>query len=225
MAVTAYAGALATVSALNERLDITSPTQDDFLQTLINAASRKIESYTNRLLKARAYTDALFNGNGRQFFESDPLRDGMGGSLASGDTLSQRAFGRRLETPINSVTSITLDDTVQTVGNDPDLYDVQVVALGRPSGLGDGLYRAGGWTTGINNLKTTYNGGFSPLPEDLTEACIVTVMAWFMDKDRKYIRLIAASAQGEYIGLDKSALPQVVREILTSFVRPVVLGI
>lgn len=225
MAVTAYAGALTVLADVKARLTITDTAQDDFLQTLINGASRKIESYTHRALKARAYTGVLFNGNGQQVFDGDPLLDRQGWSLASGDSLSQLAFGRRLETPLNTVTSITLDDTAQTIGNDPDLFDVQLLTLGRPSGLGDGCYRASGWTRGLNNLLMTYNGGFATIPEDLAEGCILTVMAWFLDKDRGYIRLSSFSAQGESIQLEKTAIPTVAKEMIEHFVRPVTVGI
>lgn len=225
MAVTAYAGALTVIADVKARLTITDTAQDDFLQTLINGASRKIESYTRRALKARAYTAVLFNGNGQQVFDGDPLLDQPGWSLASGDSLSQRAFGRRLETPLNTVTSIALDDTAQTIGNDPDSFDVQLILLGRPSGLGDGLYRAGGWTRGLNNLLMTYNGGFATIPEDLAEGCILTVQAWFLDKDRGYIRLSSFSAQGESVQLEKTAIPAVAKEMIEQFVRPVVMGI
>jgi len=225
MAVTAYAGALTVLADVKARLTIPNLAQDDFLQTLINGASRKIESHTHRALKERTYTGVLFNGSGQQFFDGDPLLDRAGWSLASGESLSQLAFGRRLEVPLNSVTSIALDDTAQTIGNDPDLFDVQLLTLGRPSGLGDGFYRAGGWTRGLNNLLTTYKGGFATIPEDLAEGCILTVMAWFLDKDRGYIRLTSFSAQGESIQLEKTAIPTVAKEMIEQFVRPVVVGI
>lgn len=225
MAVSAYVGALSLIADLNSRLGITSPTQDDFLQTLINAASRRIELHTHRRLKQRTYTNALFNGNGRQIFAGDPLIEAVGPSLASGDTLQQSAWGRRLETPLAEVTAITLDDVIQTIGDDPDVSDIQVVALGDPSGLGDHLYRAHGWTKGINNLRITYKGGFPTVPEDLAEACIVTVMAWFFDKERKYVRILSYGAQGESVTLEKTALPTVAQDLLAPFVRPTVIGL
>jgi len=224
MAVVLYTGALADPATLMIRL-VADAAQADYLTTLINAASRKIESFTNRALKARTYTGVVFNGNGRQVFDGDPLLDRAGWSLASGDSLSQLAFGRRLETPLNTVTSIALDDTAQTIGNDPNTKDVQLIVLGRPSGLGDGLYRSGGWTRGLNNVLLTYNGGFTTIPDDLAEACLITAMAWYMDKDRGYTRLSSFSAQGESVQLEKTALPTVARELLEPFVRPVMVGI
>lgn len=225
MAVTAYVGALTVLADVKSRLKITDLTQDDFLQTLINAASRKIESLTRRLLKQRTYTGVLFNGNGRQAFYGDPLLDSLTETLASGEGINQLAWGRRLETPLSVPTSITLGGTAQTIGDDPAVYDVQVVILGRPSGLGDHLYRRSGWTKDVNNVVITYAGGFSSIPEDLAEAAIQTVMAWFLDKDRGYLRLTSFSAQGETVQLEKTAIPSVAMELLQPFIRPVVIGI
>lgn len=225
MAVTAYAGALTVIADVKSRLKITDSAQDDFIQTLVNAASRKIESLTHRLLKQRTYASVLFNGNGRQAFYGDPLVDGYTNSLASGDGIQQSAWGRRLETPLATPTAISIDGTVQTIGDDPDAKDVQAVILGRPSGLGDHLYRASGWTKGINNIVISYPGGFSPLPDDLAEAAIHTAMAWFMDKDRGYIRLTSFSAQGETVQLEKTAIPTVAKELLEPFIRPIMIGI
>ena len=225
MAVSAYAGALTVVADVKSRLKITDSAQDDFLQTLVNAASRRLESLTNRLLKQRTYTGVLFNGNGRQAFTGDPSLDSLTETLASGEGIQQSAWGRRLETPLGTITSITLDGTAQTIGNDPAVYDVQVITLGRPSGLSDCLYRGSGWTRGVNNILITYQGGFSPVPEDLAEACILTVMAWYMDKDRGYIRLQSFSAQGESVTLEKTAIPTIVRELIAPFIRPAMIGI
>lgn len=225
MAVSASTGALTSIADVKSRLKITDAAQDDFLQTLVNAASRKIESLTHRLLKQRTYTSVVFNGNGRQAFYGDPLIDGYANSLASGDAIQQAAWGRRLETPLAAPTAISISGTAQTIGDDPDTKDVQVVILGRPSGLGDHLYRGSGWTKGINNIVISYLGGFSPVPEDLAEAAIQTAMAWFMDKDRGYLRLTSFSAQGETVQLEKTAIPTVAMELLQPFIRPVVIGI
>lgn len=225
MAVSIYAGALTVLADVKSRLKITDIAQDDFLQTLINAASRKIESIAHRLLKQRTYTSVLFNGNGLQAFYGDPLLDPLTHSLARGEGIQQLAWGRRLETPLSVPTVITLGGTAQTIGDDPAIFDVQVIALGRPSGLGDHLYRSSGWTKGVNNVLITYQGGFSPIPEDLAEAAIQTVMAWFLDKDRGYLRLTSFSAQGETVQLEKTAIPSVAMELLQPFIRPVMIGI
>ena len=224
MPVTAYTGALAALADLKTRLGLTDTSQDDLLQTFINAASRKCESLTNRLLKQRTYTNVLFNGNGRQFFDGDPPLESLGWSLSGNDTIQQSAWGRRLETPLSTITSLSIDGVAQTIG-DATTNDVQVIALGRPSGLGDGLYRASGWPMGINNIKMTYPGGFSPVPDDPAEACLIIASAWFIDKDRGYLRVQSLSSQGESIQLDKSAIPTIARELLQSFCRGSVCGI
>lgn len=225
MPVSAYAGALTNVEAVKSRLGVVGVAQDDLLQSFINAASRRFESLTNRLLKTRTYTNQLFNGNGQQLFTGDPLVDPVGWTLAGGGFESLQAWGRRLETPLTAVTSVLIDDVAQTIGDDPDTKDVQVIALNSPSGLGDGLFRANGWPLGINLVKITYSGGFTTIPDDLAEACILTAMAWYYDKDRGYIRLRSISAQGQSAVLEKDAIPTTAWEMLQPFIRPMAIGI
>lgn len=225
MAVTAYTGALALLADVKTRLGISGAAEDDLLQTYVNAASRSIETMTGRLLKQRTYTNVLFNGNGRQFFTGDPLTDVTGWSLSGDDTIQQSAWNRWLETPIETPTAVSIAGTAQTIGDDPDTKDVQAIILGRPSGLGDGLYRAAGWPTGINNIKASYKGGFATVPEDLAEAAILTVVAWWTDKDRKYTRISSFAAQGESVTLERTAIPAIARELLEPFKRMVFLGV
>jgi hypothetical protein len=225
MAVTIYAGALTIVADVKARLGITGSEDTDLLQTMVNGASRMLETLTGRLLKQRTYTNVFFNGNGQQFFTGDPLTEPPGWSLSGPDTIQQSAWGRVLETPLEAPTAITITDVAQTIGDDPATKDVQVILLGKPSGLGDGLYRAAGWPCGTNNIKMTYKGGFATVPEDLAEAAILTVVAWWTDKDRKYTRLISFGAQGESVTLERTAIPSVARDLIQPFKRMIAIGI
>lgn len=225
MAVTAYAGALTLIADVKARLNITESTDNDLLQTMVNGASRMIETWTGRLLKQRTHTNVFFNGNGYQFFTGDPMTDTLGWSLSGPDTIQQSAWGRQLETPIETPTALTISDVAQTIGSDPSLYDVQAIILGKPSGLGDGLYRADGWPVGTNNIKITYKGGFATIPEDLAEAAILTVMAWWTDKDRKWTRVISYGAQGESVTLERTAIPLIAKDMLQPFKRITMTGI
>lgn len=225
MAVSAYTGALTVIADVKARLNITGVTDDDLLQTMVNGASRTIETLTGRLLKQRTYTNVLFNGNGYQFFTGDPLTEPLGWSLSGPDTIQQSAWGRCLETPIEAPTAVSISGTAQTIGDDPETKDVQAIILGRPSGLGDGLYRADGWPVGTNTIKITYKGGFTPVPEDLAEAAILTAMAWWTDKDRKYTRLVSFGAQGENVTLEKMAIPTIAKDLIQSFKRALMVGI
>lgn len=225
MAVSAYAGALTLIADVKARLSLTGSGDDDLLQTMVNGASRLLESLTGRLLKQRTYTNVLFNGNGYQFFTGDPLTDTLGWSLSGYDTIQQSAWGRQLETPIETPTALTISDVTQTIGDDPATKDVQAVILGKPSGLGDGLYRASGWPVGTNNIKMTYKGGFATVPDDLAEAAILIVMAWWTDKDRKYTRLVSFGAQGESVTLERTAIPAVARDLIQPFMRIRMIGI
>jgi hypothetical protein len=225
MAVTAYTGALTVIADVKIRLGITESTDNDLLQTMVNGASRMLDTLTGRLLKQRTYTNVRFNGNGEQFFTGDPVTEPLGWSLSGPDTIQQSAWGRRLETPLDAPTAISLGGVVQTIGDDPATNDVQSIILGKPSGLGDGLYRASGWPRDINNITMTYKGGFATVPDDLAEAAILTVMAWWTDKDRKYTRMISFGAQGESVTLERTAIPSVARDLIQPFTRIRMVGI
>jgi hypothetical protein len=71
----------------------------------------------------------------------------------------------------------------------------------------------------------TYKGGFATVPEDLAEAAILTVVAWWTDKDRKYTRLISFGAQGESVTLERTAIPSVARDLIQPFKRMIAIGI
>lgn len=134
--------ALTTLENVKAYLDEDTTAHDTELTRLINVATYVIEGYCNRKLAARDYTDEEYDGNGLAEFQLPHY-------------------------PVNSITSITLDDTALTEGTDQDyvLYSDEGI-----------LYKVDGvWTKGHKNIVVTYNAGYDSVPYDLEQACILLV--------------------------------------------------
>ena len=122
---------------------------DNTVERLINGASEMLNSLTNRKLLARSLTE-YYTGDG-----SDTI------------LLRQR--------PCNSVTSI-YDDPEYSYGADTlvDSDDYTTIAdEGKIIAVGTA------WSTIVNALKVTYNGGLSSVPVDLEMACIELTVYWY----------------------------------------------
>jgi hypothetical protein len=100
---------------------------DAEIQAAIDWACATVETYCNRTFTAADYTET-YDGNGQ-------------------DVLYLRQY------PINSVTSITLDDDTL----DSDDYTVEDT----------GIYYEDGWTKDRRNIVVVYNAGYSTIPADL----------------------------------------------------------
>jgi hypothetical protein len=104
---------------------------DAEIQAAIDWACATVETYCNRTFTAADYTET-YDGNGQ-------------------DVLYLRQY------PINSVTSITLDDDTL----DSDDYTVETT----------GVYYEDGWTKSRRNIVVVYNAGYSTIPADLHMIC------------------------------------------------------
>lgn len=150
--------ALITVAEYKAYAGITASTWDAQIGVLITAAQKAMERHCNcDSLEAAAYVE----------YQS---------STASDSIVVRNA-------PINSITSVILvrpDGSETTVSSTGYTYDSLsgVIAYkrssrglvvydywGYPEGYGDGVNPNFG--TGFKNLKITYNGGWSSVPEDL----------------------------------------------------------
>lgn len=105
---------------------------DAEIQAALDWACAAVETYCNRTFADATYTAETYDGNGC-------------------DVLYLKQY------PINSVTSITLDD--ETV----DAADYTVEDTG--------IYYEDGWTAGRRNIAVTYNAGYTTIPADLHMVC------------------------------------------------------
>lgn len=150
--------------ALNDNALITEAELEAFLQVsldtsyaelLINYASDFIENYTNRWLKAKAYTSENYDGPGDKRLYLDNW-------------------------PINSVTSLINYDSM----NDTTLYTFTEKLEYLIYSNEGYLYLRGGFAKGIRNYRVTYNGGYTTVPYDLKKACADLAALLYNQKDK-----------------------------------------
>jgi hypothetical protein len=137
---------LTTLAAVKLDLGITDTTQDALLESLISAASAAIVIYVDRTLKRTTYTDQRYAVNAHQYLY---LR----------------------EYPIQSVSSVTLGGSAQTVDVD---YFIDA-APGR-------LYRPYGWV-GAYYSRGTFPDAFAGARDIL----ITYVAGWYLPADLGYV--------------------------------------
>jgi len=142
---------------------------DNTVERLINGASLLLNSLTNRKLLARSLTE-YYTGDGSSVI-----------------LLKQR--------PCNSVTSI-YDDPAYSYGADTlvssDDYQIlsdegKIIAVGTA------------WSTTVNALKVTYNGGLSAVPVDLEMACIELTVYWYNKYFKQKIGIKSVSNDGRNV--------------------------
>jgi uncharacterized phiE125 gp8 family phage protein len=119
--------ALVTVAQMEAELGLGSGGGGTRLVEIVDEASAICEEKTGRNLLDRNYSGDLYSGDGSP-------------------ALVLRNW------PITTVSVCTVDGEAQTVGDDPDTYDVQVHATH--------LYREAGWSVGNNNISVSYRAGY-----------------------------------------------------------------
>lgn len=150
--------ALLTLDEGKAALGTTGTSDDALLERAVNVASAWADFVAGRPLKARAITNLRLAG----------------------------PSGRRLYLPVVPISltatlTLTVDDTAQTVwksesDGDPEDFDVIVAPPTLPGSTmqPDHLYRSAGWGTSSwanpYNVKLTYTGGLSTVPDDLKDA-------------------------------------------------------
>ena len=157
MSVDLVSYALITLTNLKIDLSISGSTYDDFLSRGINAVTEKIERDCNRRFAATDYSNERYNGGGF-------------------DKLYLRNY------PINTVSSCTIfDDTVSaaTDWDDYDGYWIEPVIGGvKQEGC---LYRVDTWDKGMQNIKLSFNAGYSTIPDDLQRLASMINKLWYED--------------------------------------------
>jgi len=108
-----------------------------------------------------------------------------------------------------------LDQTLDVYTIDTPIYDFLVWREGgREMGI---LYRNSGWPNGRMNISISYNAGYATIPDDVKQACIETVAAFF--NRRKRDTGLSGEKLGDYSwtaagGNVGYALPQHIRDML-----------
>jgi hypothetical protein len=163
------------------RIGINTDDYDLLLLDLIDDVSAIIETYCGRHFNAVDYVEYQ-DGTGEEYFLTD-------------------------EWPINSIASIYDDpDRVFSSSSlvDPTYYTyyanegkVSLVATG--SIIGVNLYTI--FSSGRQNIKITYNAGYSTIPSDLKMIASEIMMKKFKNIQDKRIGITSVGSAGESIGL------------------------
>lgn len=139
--------ALCSLADLKESLGITDTSKDSLLTRLINSSTAAIENYCGRHFTVTTYTNEEYDGTGTN----------------------------RLNLINYPVTALVLVERNLSVPGDPDWDELQseFVKLVDNGTSGPGqVYYLGGFFERTRNFRVTYTAGFSPIPDDITDACI-----------------------------------------------------
>ncbi len=200
--LTAVSGTwLCTLADLKTHLEIGSSTQDAFLNNLIARATQFIETYCNRQLASREFTEYY-----------------------SGDGTSSIMLPN---TPITAISQIRDDKSEQadfdyddTDENDAFSYESWGKVL-----LTDGdVFHIPGSTYPLRNYKFVYTGGYVAIPEDLRQVCVELAAAKFYLKDKQRQGVASKSAGGQTITYRPDDLSPAQKEVLEAY-RPIVTGV
>lgn len=125
------------------KIPLAETSQDSLVEFFINASSEMIERETDRKLKAQSIVDTIH------------------GRSSNIVLLSQW--------PVNSITELRIDNSSIFVDANT-LIDASEYRIGDDNNSLVLLNRV--FTKGYNNVRVTFNGGYSTLPSDLEHACL-----------------------------------------------------
>lgn len=164
--------ALCSVEDVKNHLELTTINEhDDLVSDLINIYTQKFESYCGvKSFKTTQYTE-YYDGNGDSFLYPK-------------------------NTPITTI-SLLADDENYVWGTDSTFSSTEyrIVDEGKGIYLIDDIFGKF-----INNIKITYTGGYTTIPDDLRHSCIREVGRAFKHrKDWEVISETLAEKQSTYI--------------------------
>jgi hypothetical protein len=167
--VQADASAVITLQEVKDFLKIPTLTLDDdnYLQTAINEASTEMENYINNKIVVQTLTDEIYDGNGtnRIYTNYSPIV-GLGAVGAS--TADQLAALRVRD---------TVDDSFAAV--ETDINHIHLDIKKPYIALYDEIFPYGRQT-----VKITYRAGWSVVPTEFKEGCLMLVIAKYKDSRR-----------------------------------------
>ena len=188
--------ALVTLDQVKTRLGITGDTENDYLESLINANGDDFESYCNRIFRELTITGYELKGTDRQEI-----------------TLPQR--------PITAISKIELNDVeLETKAND-ELGGYYLIpdTMGREGYTGKVGRQCGWFSTGyVNNaleftrdvdfrtinIVVDYTGGFDTIPADLQNAALTEIAREYNYQEDNYIQVLQEKVQSVSISGTKS---------------------
>ncbi|TAL08219.1 MAG: phage gp6-like head-tail connector protein [Nitrospirae bacterium] len=155
MPATLNTNALCSLSDVKESLGIVSSdtTKDNIIIRKINQASQQISNYCERIFQAADYVEQY-----------------------NGSNIDQLVLNQR---PLNSVTKLEYRGTTLNQDNWYTL-DNSYFHTDSTAGILKLLFAAEGrW----DKWRVTYNAGYSTIPSDLAEACVLLACYYYQNKD------------------------------------------
>jgi uncharacterized phiE125 gp8 family phage protein len=193
--------ALTTLADVKEhlRIEAADSTEDTFLEKLIDRCTSRIESYVNRKLKKRSYTE-LYDGSGTQ-------------------KLLLNQF------PITALTSVNIDQGQDFLPSTD--VDIEAIVIQAEEGLlswsgvvnSSSAFNAGIWSAGVRNIQVVYEAGYDPIPDDLAAACIKLVAVEF-NRAREGADAFTAEGTAGHSVTWIQGMPQEIDEMLLAYRRP-----
>lgn len=185
------AGAWTTVAAVKQALKIDSGDNDhdNEIEALINACYLMLEAYIHHPLKAADYTE---------YYDGD-----------STNSLVLRKY------PINSVASI-YDDVTREWAADTLIESTDYVIDNEEQIGSVRLFQNTIiFSSGVKNIKITYNAGYTTIPNDAARACIMLVSYYFNRQGSE--GMTAQSIGGKSESYTDEALPLYIRQMVNKY--------
>jgi uncharacterized phiE125 gp8 family phage protein len=185
------ANALTSLATAKAQLAIKADdgTQDVRLELFINAASQRIETYTNRILKSQGTIIELQHGR-------------------SSNMILLKQY------PIVSVSELNVDNS--NVFGAETIVSPSDYSIGDDGN--SVIARQGTFPSGYNNILVKYVAGFETVPSDLELACLWLVEWYYLHRSRGDMGRTTASKGDESVGV-LDAMPPMILEILDDYRR------
>jgi len=191
---------LCTLEDLKTHLEIESDSQDAFLSNLVLRATHFIETYCNRQLASREFTE-YYSGDGTNSIMLP-------------------------NTPVTAVTQIKDDKSGQAdfdydSGDENDVFSYE--SWGKLLLTNGDVFREPSSTYPLRNYKIVYTGGYATAPEDLRQVCVELAAAKFYLKDKQRQGIASKSVAGQTITYRPDDLSPAQKEVLEAY-RTIVTG-
>ena len=191
---------LCTLEDLKTHLEILGSDQDAFLSNLVLRATSFIETYCNRQLASREFTE-YYSGDGTNSIMLP-------------------------NTPITAITQIKDDKSGQAdfdygSGDENDAFSFE--DWGKLLLTNGDVFHSPGSTYPLRNYKIVYTGGYATAPEDLRQVCVELAAAKFYLKDKQRGGVASKSVGGQTITYRPDDLSPAQKEVLEAY-RTIVTG-
>ena len=179
---------LCTRDNVKTYLGLSGTTHDSVIDDLIASASEAIENYCGRQFAVTSHTE---------------YHDGQG----SGSVVLQYR-------PVTAVSGVW-DDPARDFEDD-SLIESDDYVLDSEGGI-IRLLSGATFSHGVRNVKVSYSAGYSAVPKDVTQACIMLIAAWFLRGREGADGLRGRTVEGVSQQFDAASLPGPVKDLLSPY--------